>query len=103
MSHVVLLVNTSQMMKMKTYYADSLVDKLPPGSVFSARPTNCVITAYKSGKVLFQGGHADAEAAKWQAGAERAPAAPKTSSVKTHRYSPPATIGTMSVVGSDEV
>ena len=37
MSHVVILVNTSQMMKMKTYYTDTLVDKLPPGSVFSAR------------------------------------------------------------------
>ena len=52
MTHVVILVNTSQMMKMKTYYASALVDKLPPGSVFSARPANCTITAYKSGKVI---------------------------------------------------
>ena len=103
MSHVVILVNTSQMMKMKTYYTDTLVDKLPPGSVFSARPANCAITAYKSGKVLFQGSHAESEAAKWQEGAKVAPAQKKTASVKTHRYSPPATIGTMSVVGSDEV
>ncbi len=103
MSNIVLLVNTSQIMKMKTYYAATLVEKLPPGSVFSARPTNCAITAYKSGKVLFQGSHAEIEAAKWQESSEVAPSQKKTSSVKTHRYSPPATIGTMSVVGSDEV
>ena len=103
MSHVVLLVNTSQMMKMKDYYTATLIDKLPPGSVFSARPANCTITAYKSGKVLFQGGHAEKEAAKWQDHTEVAPKQTKTATVKTHRYSPPATIGTMSVIGSDEV
>ena len=73
MSHIVLLVNTSQIMKMKTYYAATLVEKLPPGSVFSARPINCAITAYKSGKVLFQGNHAEIEAAKWQERSEVAP------------------------------
>lgn len=103
MSHVVILVNTSQMMKMKDYYTSTLVEKLPPGSVFSARPTNCTITAYKSGKVLFQGNRAEAEAAKWQDTAKSAPLQEKNSIVKTHRYSPPATINTMSVVGSDEV
>lgn len=103
MSHIVILVNTSQMMKMKTYYAATLVDKIPPGSVFSARPTNCAITAYKSGKVLFQGSHAEIEAAKWQESSNAATAQKKTSSVKTHRYSPPANISTLSVVGSDEV
>ena len=66
-------------------------------------PANCAITAYKSGKVLFQGSHAESEAAKWQEGAKVAPAQKKAATVKTHRYSPPATIGTMSVVGSDEV
>ena len=82
MSHVVILVNTSQMMKMKTYYTDTLVDKLPPGSVFSARPANCAITAYKSGKVLFQGSHAESEAAKWQESAKVAPAQKKTAYCK---------------------
>ena len=85
MSHVVLLVNTSQMMKMKTYYTATLVDKLPPGSVFSARPANCTITAYKSGKVLFQGSQAEIEATKWQEGTKVAPAQKKTSTVKTHQ------------------
>ena len=66
------------MMKMKTYYASALVDKLPPGSVFSARPAICTITAYKSGKVLFQGSQAEIEAVKWQEGAKVAPAQKKS-------------------------
>lgn len=103
MSHIVLLISTPQIMKMKTYYANSLVDKVPQGSIFSARPSNCAITAYKSGKVLFQGSHAEIEAAKWQSEAQVAPTIKKTSSVKTHRYSPPANISTLSIVGSDEV
>lgn len=103
MSQVVLLMNASQIMKMKSYYANSLADKVPSGSVFSARPTNCTITAYKSGKVLFQGGHAEVESAKWMSDANLAPTTQKKTSVKTHRYSPPADIGTLSIVGSDEV
>ena len=52
---------------------------------------------------MFQGSQAEAEAAKWQEGAKVASAQKSTSTVKTHRYSPPAKIGTVSVVGSDEV
>lgn len=103
MAPVVILVNTSQMIKMKTYYATSLVDKLPPGSVFCARTANCVITAYKSGKVMFQGNQAEVEAAKWQENVPLVPVKKKMETVKTHRYSPPANISTISVVGSDEV
>ncbi|USK59031.1 ribonuclease HIII [Peribacillus asahii] len=103
MSQVVLLIHASQISKMKEHYKDSLVHTLPPGSLFSARPAHCAITAYKSGKVLFQGANAEKEAVKWKENAQTAPAAKKTTSVKTHRYSPPANIGTLSVVGSDEV
>ncbi|MFF2285997.1 ribonuclease HIII [Peribacillus butanolivorans] len=104
MSHVVLLISPSQITEMKSHYSSSLAAKLPPGSIFSAKPPLCTVTAYKSGKVLFQGKNAETEAEKWQKGA----AAPKkkaasTASVNVHRYSPPAHIGTMSVIGSDEV
>ncbi|WP_317629102.1 ribonuclease HIII [Peribacillus butanolivorans] len=104
MSHVVLLISPSQITEMKAHYSSSLAAKLPPGSIFSAKPPLCTVTAYKSGKVLFQGKNAETEAKKWQKGA----AAPKkkaasTASVNVHRYSPPAHIGTMSVIGSDEV
>ncbi|MFJ7683594.1 ribonuclease HIII [Peribacillus butanolivorans] len=104
MSHVVLLISPSQIPEMKSHYSSSLAAKLPPGSIFSAKPPLCTVTAYKSGKVLFQGKNAETEAKKWQKGAT----APKkkaasTASVNVHRYSPPAHIGTMSVIGSDEV
>ncbi|MFD6442325.1 ribonuclease HIII [Peribacillus sp. NPDC060186] len=104
MSHVVLLISPSQITAMKSHYSSSLAAKLPPGSIFSAKPPLCTVTAYKSGKVLFQGKNAEIEAEKWQKGA----AAPKkkadsSASVNVHRYSPPAHIGTMSVIGSDEV
>ena len=80
------------------------MDKLPPGSVFSARPANCTVTAYKSGKVFFKVSNAEIEAAKWQEGTKlRLHRKKRQSPVKIHRYSPPANIGTMSVIGSDEV
>ena len=103
MSHVVLLMNPSQIAQMKSHYASSLADKLPPGSLFSAKPPLCTVTAYKSGKVLFQGKNAELEAAKWQGSVSAPKKKPAVSSVKVHRYSPPAGIGGMSVIGSDEV
>ena len=56
---------------------------------------------HKSGKVMFQGGRAEAEAARWQTVFQT----PKTA-VKICRFTPLCTacfIGTMSIVGSDEV
>ena len=104
MSNVVLILSTAQMTKMKGHYQTSLTDKTPPGSVFVAKPGQCTVTAYKSGKVLFQGASAEVEAKKWSSEAKAAtPSAKKQSSVTQHRYSPPAHIGSMSVIGSDEV
>ncbi|MGE7587140.1 ribonuclease HIII [Peribacillus sp. NPDC101480] len=106
MSHVVLLISPEQIKAMKSHYSSSLAAKLPPGSIFSAKPPLCTVTAYKSGKVLFQGKNAELEAVKWQNGTTVAAPKKKTTSsasVNVHRYSPPANIGTMSVIGSDEV
>ncbi|RFU65943.1 ribonuclease HIII [Peribacillus glennii] len=106
MSNVVLLVSTGKIEDMKKHYSAHLSDKIPPGGIFAAKPSNCTITAYKSGKVLFQGPASEAEAGKWASGAQAKDTDKKTtkkSSVKTHNYSPPANIGTLSIVGSDEV
>ncbi|MBA9025820.1 ribonuclease HIII [Peribacillus huizhouensis] len=104
MSNVVLILSTTQMNKMKGHYQTSLSDKMPPGSVFVAKPGQCTVTAYKSGKVLFQGASAEVEAKKWSSDAKaKAPAEKKRTSVTQHRYSPPAHISTMSIIGSDEV
>ncbi|MDQ0220116.1 ribonuclease HIII [Peribacillus cavernae] len=108
MSNVILVLNPGKIAEMKKYYAAHLAEKTPPGGIFAAKPANCTITAYQSGKVLFQGAASETEAGKWSHGAT-APTTPakktaaKASSVKTHRYSPPANIGELSIVGSDEV
>lgn len=104
MANVVLQMKAATIEEMQVYYKNALGEKLPPGSVFTAKTPQCNITAYKSGKILFQGANAETEAAKW--GAKQTAAgtsAPKKSSVKQHSYSPPPNIGQLSIIGSDEV
>lgn len=50
--------------KMKAYY-QSYLENEPPGAIFRARTSNGVITAYRSGKVLFQGEKVHLEVEKW--------------------------------------
>ncbi len=104
MAHVVLQMAQSKINEMKTYYHASLSPSSPPGSAFSAKTTACTITAYNSGKVLFQGKNAEAEAGRWGTAASKPKMTEKKgNTVKNHAYSPPADIGQMSVIGSDEV
>ncbi|MFS0780650.1 ribonuclease HIII [Bacillus sp. 1P06AnD] len=106
MGNVVLQMNMATISEMSTYYHASQNAKAPQGSVFTAKPAGCTVTAYKSGKVLFQGSNAETEASKWQSKQAYKPASippAKKNTVKHHSYSPPATIGSMSVIGSDEV
>jgi len=103
MSNVVLKKTNEDMIKMMDYYRPSLTSKTPPGGLFTAKTSNCTITAYKSGKVLFQGGGCEAEAGKWGI-----PTSPNTSltSKKTKTLSSsnlPTKIRELSIIGSDEV
>lgn len=101
MGNKVLVMSQADIKKMQEHYENYVAEKLPPGSIFSAKMTECVITAYKSGKVLFQGKNAEAEAAKWN-GTE----ANKASTIKkkpVHQYAPPKDISSLSIIGSDEV
>ncbi|HAQ06443.1 MAG TPA: ribonuclease HIII, partial [Bacillus bacterium] len=65
MGNIVLNKSQDEIRKMKEHYKQFLNDKLPPGSLFAAKTPACAITAYKSGKVLFQGKEGEAEASKW--------------------------------------
>jgi ribonuclease HIII len=101
LGNIVLNRSVNEIMKMKDYYAPYLVEKLPPGSVFAAKAPACMITAYKSGKVLFQGNDSEKEAGKWgdvSASTSAGKPAPAVS-----KGSVPAGIGGMSAIGSDEV
>lgn len=105
MSQIVLPLSLSTITKMKQFYQASLAEKLPPGAVFVAKTPHCTITAYHSGKVLFQGPGCNAEADKWSSEATLLkPVKAKTSLPKqtpgTHL---PANFSQLSVVGSDEV
>lgn len=103
---VVLICGKDTIHEMKTYYEKQLLDKNPPGSVFAAKMPGCTITAYQSGKVLFQGNDYETEAEKWQktesgSAPTGKPAAAKTKSIAKGDL--PAQISRMSVIGSDEV
>lgn len=98
MSNQVILVDTSKMNTIITHYQNSKVERNAPGVIFAAKTTDTSITAYKSGKVLFQGAGADREAIKW---------GPATASKKTTQSNPkgdtlPTNLAELSIVGSDE-
>lgn len=102
LSNTVLKCTLETIEKMKTHYKSQLQDKVPQGGLFVAKLPSCTITAYKSGKVLFQGNSAGSEAAKW--GSSVTSTKTTTSKKPVAKNSGlPANIRTLSMVGSDEV
>lgn len=100
MAQFVLKIEEDLILQMRQYYRDHLVAPAPAHSSFQAKVPGCTVTAYVSGKVLFQGKQAETESRRW----EGVPAQPKEKKEKkTTPYSPPEQIGSLSVVGSDEV
>lgn len=97
MSNIILKVTTNQMNMMKEAYRPFLVQKPIPYTHFSAKKNGTTITAYTSGKVMFQGTGAEQEAPKW--------GNPLTAkkSTQTNSSSLPKDLQTLSVLGSDEV
>jgi ribonuclease HIII len=101
LSNVVLKKSNDELMKMKKFYQSKLTDKTPPGGLFSAKTPTCTITAYKSGKVLFQGSGCEDEAKKW--GIPSTTNQKKTPSKITQSNHLPKEISQLSIIGSDEV
>ncbi len=99
MGNVVLQCGMNKILEMKDFYRKCLAEKIPPGGVFSAKTPGCAITAYKSGKVLFQGSDCEAEAGRWGNVVKPESANGKTAA----KGSLPPGISQMSVIGSDEV
>lgn len=98
----VIQMSLSVIQQMRMQYENNILAKVPQGGIFIAKLPSCTITAYKSGKVLFQGANAKSESSRW---VKDATVAPKSSKKKaeTTSFSPPPAIGTMSIIGSDEV
>ncbi len=79
---IVIQTNSTVIEDMKQQYKHSLSPKTPQGGIFMAKVPSCTITAYKSGKVMFQGGRAEAEASRWQTVSQT----PKTAVKKICRF-----------------
>lgn len=98
MSQSVLQLDKSKVDKLIVHYAAFKVTRNAPGVVFAAKLPDTAITAYKSGKVLFQGGGALREASLWgDAGGQ--PVANKPSA---KGETLPDRFSELSVLGSDE-
>lgn len=84
---------------MKKYYARHL-EATPQWAVFRAKTPSATITAYTSGKVLFQGNAPETEVKKWaEAGTT---SGKQTKKSVQHNYNPPPDFLTSNHIGSDE-
>ncbi|WML25373.1 ribonuclease HIII [Neobacillus sp. OS1-33] len=102
MGNIVLNLEMNKIMEMRNFYKKNILDKNIPGSVFAAKTPACMITAYKSGKVLFQGNDSEKEANRWGRASTSATSNKPASSSKA-KGNLPNGIGLMSAIGSDEV
>lgn len=102
----VLHLNKETIKQMENHYREYISLTVPQGAIFLARVTGCTITAYRSGKVMFQGAKFESEVNLWlQSNKDSF----KTISTKTVSTKPkqvhtlPRNFETLSIIGSDEV
>ncbi|MEG2937139.1 MAG: ribonuclease HIII [Vagococcus sp.] len=96
---ITLLCDKPTIQKMKNTYETYQI-KTPPYAVFSSKLPGVTVTAYNSGKVLFQGVQAENESAKWGK-ASHTPK--KQSSTQKKEADLPKDFQNWAVLGSDEV
>ena len=96
----VIKVSKGKIQQMKEYYQKNNVEKNIPYTEFSAKINGTVITAYTSGKVVFQGSMAEVEASKW---GEIQSASKKNKKSSPNSTTLPENFSQLSVLGSDEV
>jgi len=65
MNTIVLKLSKTQFPQLKAHYALQSIPTKNPYTLFVAKKNGVTITAYTSGKVMFQGANAQLEAAKW--------------------------------------
>lgn len=98
MANQVILVDDKKMKEIMGDYHSAKVVRNAPGVIFAAKTSDTAITAYKSGKVLFQGAGADREAARWGNTVQKT----ATAKPNTKGDALPPNLAELSVVGSDE-
>lgn len=100
----VIQVTPTQLKKITDYYANMATGKQPTGAIFVAKKGPTTITAYRSGKVMFQGAIYAQEAARWQTPAQQNTTRQATGKqATTPGVNIPQGFANWSVLGSDEV
>ncbi|UOQ94086.1 ribonuclease HIII [Halobacillus shinanisalinarum] len=99
MPQVVLRLSKNKLQEMKHFYKQDLKANTPANAAFAAKTINCTITAYQSGKVLFQGTSPEMESKRWGASM---PSSSSSSSTKAHRFHPSDSLFSETHIGSDE-
>lgn len=99
MANIVLSISTNIQKEVMAYYASHFIERKAQGVIFAAKLPDTAITMYKSGKLMFQGGGAEREAARW--GTVEKTATP-LSTMGAKGDVLPNNFATMSVLGSDE-
>lgn len=64
MANIVLSISTNIQKEVMAYYGPHFIERKAPGVIFAAKLPDTAITMYKSGKLMFQGGGAEREAAR---------------------------------------
>ncbi|AXH99393.1 ribonuclease HIII [Sporosarcina sp. PTS2304] len=100
MTNQVIILTEKEMSAVIAFYEENKVIRNAPGVIFAAKTADTAITAYKSGKVLFQGAGAEREAARFSSSVSGTSAAVQSSGAKGDML--PAKFETLSVIGSDE-
>lgn len=86
---------------MNKYY-DAYKINPPPGAIFRAKTDYATITAYQSGKVLFQGKEPHLESEKWQSQLKSEQKGLFASPHNENGYYPPKSLFVNNHIGSDE-
>lgn len=100
----VIKVSSEEINKMKQHYSKSITSSIPQGGIFLAKVDGCTITAYKSGKVMFQGKNFAKEAGIWNSNSSvTINNSSQVSTTKAKNNTLPNNFASLSVLGSDEV
>ncbi|MBS4216912.1 ribonuclease HIII [Bacillus sp. FJAT-49711] len=100
MANIVIQATTATIKSMESFYEKNKTNKTPPGAIFTAKKNGCTITAYRSGKVMFQGTGNEEEAKQWGQSSKQLT---KPAQTKTSGTPLPPNISSLSAIGSDEV
>ena len=103
MSNEVLKFTVEAIKQITSYYEKYSKPITPPNTLFAAKKGNVNITAYKSGKVLFQGSDSKEESEKWTSLSLSSSSTNSKKKRETLATSLPADFTTWSIIGSDEV